>query len=220
MSSPAASSSGRWVLLVLFRCSVAMAVLTVLLVARRGTTTTTVMVDAFRGMPHLPPHPQQRPHPLCRQQLRHSPPGRRWRRLRRLHSRRKTTRSDTDDPELVVLDWECVLDALPYYVELGIYAARQVWPHLNALCNWDLDDDAWLHNKLYAISHVVPHPELYHQQSNGNGGGTTDTNLDDYHHTHHQYHVGCEFAFATRLLLEEQAKDGNESTGKQVCLSI
>ena len=125
-------------------------------------------------------------------------------------------KSDNADDPVVIVDWECVVDALPYYVDLGIYAARQVWLHLHALCNWDRDED-WLHNKLYAISHVVPHPDL-NRNHHGNGGGTTDTNLDD-HHYHHHYQVGCKFAFATRLLLEEQAKDRNASTGKQVGLS-
>lgn len=92
---------------------------------------------------------------------------------------------------VVVVDWECLLDALPYHIELGIHAARTVWPHLNDLCNFDTDRE-WLENKLFAMSHVLGRPE-----------GTDETR-----------HVACEFALATRLILEEQALDRNESTGK------
>ena len=127
-SSSPASSSG-WVLV---RCSAA--VLTVLLMALRGTTA----VEAFRGgsstvagvvlprtgMQQL----SQSQHHLFQRRRSRSSTGRR----RRLHSRR--TKSDADPettelhqhtpPSVVVLDWECVLDALPYYVELGIYTTQ------------------------------------------------------------------------------------------------
>ncbi|VEU38583.1 unnamed protein product [Pseudo-nitzschia multistriata] len=96
---------------------------------------------------------------------------------------------------VMVVDWECLLDALPYHVELGIHAARTVWPHLNDLCNFDTDRQ-WLENKLYAMSHVLGCP------SDG-----------PPRHEGHR-HVACEFALATRLILEEQALDRNESTGK------
>jgi hypothetical protein len=92
---------------------------------------------------------------------------------------------------VVVMDWECILDALPYHIELGIHAARTTWPHLNDLCNFDTDRE-WLENKLLAISHVLGSPE-----------GPDKSR-----------HVACEFALATRLILEEQALDRNESTGK------
>mmetsp|Transcript_15790 Transcript_15790/g.36555 ORF Transcript_15790/g.36555 Transcript_15790/m.36555 type:complete len:607 (+) Transcript_15790:243-2063(+) len=92
---------------------------------------------------------------------------------------------------VVVMDWECLLDALPYHIELGIQAARTTWPHLNDLCNFDTDRD-WLENKLSAMSHVLSSPEAPDKTR----------------------HLACEFALATRLILEEQALDRNESTGK------
>eukprot|EP00531_Pseudo-nitzschia_arenysensis_P018439 CAMPEP_0116132080 /NCGR_PEP_ID=MMETSP0329-20121206/9357_1 /TAXON_ID=697910 /ORGANISM="Pseudo-nitzschia arenysensis, Strain B593" /LENGTH=611 /DNA_ID=CAMNT_0003626571 /DNA_START=208 /DNA_END=2046 /DNA_ORIENTATION=- len=92
---------------------------------------------------------------------------------------------------VVVMDWGCLLDALPYHIELGIHAARTTWPHLNDLCNFDTDRD-WLENKLFAMSHVLGSPE----------------GPDKSRHT------ACEYALATRLILEEQALDRNESTGK------
>ena len=130
-SSSPASSSG-WVLV---RCSTAVVLTILVLVARRGTTA----VEAFRGrsstvagvvlprtgMQQLP----QSQHHLFQRRRSRSSTGRR---LRRLHSRR--TKSDADSettelhqhtpPSVVVLDLECVLDALPYYVELGIYTTQ------------------------------------------------------------------------------------------------
>ena len=103
------------------------------------------------------------------------------------HHDRSPLRSNT----VVVMDWECILDALPYHIELGIHAARTTWPHLNDLCNFDTDRE-WLENKLIAMSHVLGSPE-----------GPDKSR-----------HVACEFALATRLILEEQALDRNESTGK------
>jgi len=103
------------------------------------------------------------------------------------HHERSSLRSNT----VVVMDWECILDALPYHIELGIHAARTTWPHLNDLCNFDTDRE-WLENKLIAMSHVLGSPE-----------GPDKSR-----------HVACEFALATRLILEEQALDRNESTGK------
>eukprot|EP00536_Pseudo-nitzschia_multiseries_P008018 jgi/Psemu1/19348/gm1.19348_g len=96
----------------------------------------------------------------------------------------------TGPATVVVVDWECLLDALPYHVELGIHAARTVWPHLNDLCNFDTDRK-WLENKLYAMSHVLGYPDGPDRKK----------------------HVACEYALATRLILEEQALDRNESTG-------
>ena len=92
---------------------------------------------------------------------------------------------------VVIIDWECLLDALPYHIELGIHAARTTWPHLNDLCNFDTDRD-WLENKLFAMSHVLGSPEQPDKSR----------------------HTACEYALATRLILEEQALDRNESTGK------
>ena len=103
-----------------------------------------------------------------------------------------STDSSAGATTVVVMDWECLLDALPYHIELGIHAARTVWPHLNDLCNFDTDQK-WLENKLKAMSHVLPSPEGPDRSR----------------------HVACEFALATRLILEEQALDRNESTGKQ-----
>ncbi|OEU07119.1 hypothetical protein FRACYDRAFT_251875 [Fragilariopsis cylindrus CCMP1102] len=94
---------------------------------------------------------------------------------------------------IVIMDWECLLDSLPYHVNIGIYSACKLWPHLNALCNFDTDSQ-WLKNKLHSISHVLSYPN-----------GQQDNN----------YHLGCEFALATRLILEEQALDKNQSTGKK-----
>ena len=95
---------------------------------------------------------------------------------------------------IVIMDWECLLDSLPYHVNIGIYSACKLWPHLNALCNFDTDSQ-WLKNKLYSISHVLSYPNNGQQDNN--------------------YHLGCEFALATRLILEEQALDKNQSTGKK-----
>lgn len=92
---------------------------------------------------------------------------------------------------IVVMDWECLLDSLPYHIEIGIHAARTTWPHLNDLCNFDTDRE-WLENKLAAMSHVLGSPEGPDRSR----------------------HLSCEFALATRLILEEQALDRNESTGK------
>ncbi len=99
--------------------------------------------------------------------------------------------SSPQSSTVVVMDWECLLDALPYHIELGIHAARTTWPHLNDLCNFDSDRD-WLENKLFAMSHVLGSPE-----------GPDKSR-----------HIACEYALATRLILEEQALDRNESTGK------
>ena len=95
---------------------------------------------------------------------------------------------------IVIMDWECLLDSLPYHVNIGIYSACKLWPHLNTLCNFD-SDSQWLKNKLYSISHVLSYPNNGQQDNN--------------------YHLGCEFALATRLILEEQALDKNQSTGKK-----
>ncbi len=103
-----------------------------------------------------------------------------------------TAQSSPQSTTVVVMDWECLLDALPYHIELGIHAARTTWPHLNDLCNFDTDRD-WLENKLFAMSHVLGSPE-----------GPDKSR-----------HVACEYALATRLILEEQAMDRNESTGKK-----
>jgi hypothetical protein len=104
---------------------------------------------------------------------------------------RSETQRSSSQNKVVVMDWECLLDAIPYHIELGIHAARTIWPHLNDLCNFDTDRD-WLENKLFAMSHVMGSPE-----------GPDKSR-----------HVSCEFALATRLILEEQALDRNESTGK------
>ena len=102
-----------------------------------------------------------------------------------------TKASSPQSSTVVVMDWECLLDAIPYHIELGIHAARTTWPHLNDLCNFDTDRD-WLENKLFAMSHVLGSPE----------------GPDKFRH------IACEYALATRLILEEQAMDRNESTGK------
>jgi hypothetical protein len=100
---------------------------------------------------------------------------------------------DNDDNVIIVVDWECIVDSLPYYTQLGIHAARTVWPHLNDLC--DDNDLGWVENKIAAISHVLSPPTTSSYRSN-------------------QYHPACEYALATRLILEEQALDKNQSTGK------
>lgn len=93
------------------------------------------------------------------------------------------------DKTIIVMDWECLVDSLPYYTRLGMDAARTVWPHLNDLC--DDSDLGWVENKLAAVSHVLSPPS-----------GTDP------------HHPACEYALATRLILEEQALDQNQSTGK------
>jgi hypothetical protein len=89
------------------------------------------------------------------------------------------------------MDWKCILDSTEYHINLGISAARNVWPHLEEACDFSTDDIDWLKNKLRAISHVLPSP------SSSRG-----------------YHMGCEYALATRLIVEEQLLDQNQSTGK------
>ena len=90
---------------------------------------------------------------------------------------------------VVAMNWECVVDTRSYRIPLAIAAALQVWPELKEL--WDLTEDhSWLLNKLLALSHVF--------SSSPN----------------EEYSVTCEYALATRLLLEEQELDNGESNGK------
>eukprot|EP00529_Nitzschia_sp_RCC80_P011286 CAMPEP_0113482370 /NCGR_PEP_ID=MMETSP0014_2-20120614/22883_1 /TAXON_ID=2857 /ORGANISM="Nitzschia sp." /LENGTH=613 /DNA_ID=CAMNT_0000375883 /DNA_START=95 /DNA_END=1936 /DNA_ORIENTATION=- /assembly_acc=CAM_ASM_000159 len=113
---------------------------------------------------------------------------------------------DTDT--VVVMDWECVIDTTPLYVKLGIDAAFKVWPgelrqlididaYLDDDGNVDLDNLSWLINKLQAISHVLVVP------SSSSSLSSSET----------RHHPACEYALATRLILEEQALDQNQSTG-------
>ena len=91
--------------------------------------------------------------------------------------------------EIVVINWECLVDTRNYRIDLGMKTALQVWPELQEL--WDLTDDhEWLSNKLLALSHVF---------SENNDGSS----------------VTCDYALATRLLLEEQELDQGESVGKK-----
>jgi hypothetical protein len=105
-----------------------------------------------------------------------------------------TTTTTTDNHEIVVMNWECVADTRSYRIPLGMAAALQVWPELKEL--WDLttstddDDHSWLLNKLLALAHVF--------SSGGND----------------EYSATCDYALATRLLLEEQELDNGESNGK------
>jgi hypothetical protein len=104
---------------------------------------------------------------------------------------KRSKANDEDGDMVIIMDWECIVDCLPYYTQLGMDAARTVWPHLNDLC--DDNDLGWVENKLAAISHILspPSPSMANQ-----------------------HHPACEYALATRLILEEQALDQNQSTGK------
>jgi hypothetical protein len=124
----------------------------------------------------------------------------------RLHVQKQNQQQDAEDPVvnigdnddvIVVMDWECVVDTTPLYIKLGIEAAFTVWPdELRQLIDQDDDDLTWLINKLQAISHVLVAPSSSSSSSSS-----------------FNYHPACEYALATRLILEEQVLDQNQSTG-------
>ena len=114
---------------------------------------------------------------------------------------------DTDT--IVVMDWECVVDTTPLYIKLGINAAFNVWPdelrelidvdaYITDEGNVDLDNLSWLINKLQAISKAISHVP------------SSSSSSPSFVSRHHP---ACEYALATRLILEEQSLDQNQSTG-------
>jgi hypothetical protein len=110
------------------------------------------------------------------------------------------TRRQRDDNNLVMIfDWTCILKADEYFIQLGMDAAFHVWPQLQQRC--DLTDLDWLRNKLAAISIVLPHPNKSEFETPSSSSSS--------------YHLACEYALATRLFLEEQVLDRNQSTGKK-----
>ena len=102
----------------------------------------------------------------------------------------------TSTGEMYVINWECVADTRSYRIPLGIATALEVWPELKDI--WDLtsiendnneDAHSWLINKLLALAHVFS--------------------------SENEYSATCDYALATRLLLEEQELDNGESNGKK-----
>ena len=112
--------------------------------------------------------------------------------------------------KLIVLNWDgCLADTVQWRIESGIRAANHAWPGIIPMTDDDDDDgalsgsrntlssssidenNAWLRNKLSAISHVF-------------GAPNSDVDVSRT----------CEYALATRLLVEEQRLDEGRSIGK------
>lgn len=106
------------------------------------------------------------------------------------HDRKSSLRRlESSLNDIYVVSWDGVLaDTVDYRIRLGKQAASLAWPSLQ-LQNDD-EDWSWLDNKLTALSHVL------HANDDGDCSRT------------------CEFALATRLLVEEQELDGGRSNGK------
>lgn len=86
-----------------------------------------------------------------------------------------------------VVRWEgCLADTVAWRIRQGMDVAAAAWPEL--IDAWDGEDQVWLVNKLSALSHV-----LVPMQDDAS--------------------IACEFALATRLLLEEQELDQGRSNG-------
>ena len=125
-----------------------------------------------------------------------------------------STSKNNNIKRLIVLNWDgCLADTVPWRIESGIRAANHAWPGIIPMDDDDDDDDDddgalsgrnilrssridennndWLRNKLSAISHVF-------------GAPNSDVDVSRT----------CEYALATRLLVEEQRLDEGRSIGK------
>jgi hypothetical protein len=121
-----------------------------------------------------------------------------------LSSLASSTSSD-NSKKIFVLNWDgCVANTVPWRIESGIHAAMKVWPDLPLLEDLRNHNDAWLRNKLSALSHVLLASSS--GSSSSIGSDTTTPPL--------LASLSCEYALAARLLLEEQRLDGGESNGK------
>ena len=98
---------------------------------------------------------------------------------------------NSGESHLVVIDSDSLLNTIEHRSALGIKAALAAWPKLQKEQVLQQPDQSWLTTKLSALSHVL-----------------TDENCGSPSTT-------CEFALATRLILEEQALDEGESNGKR-----
>jgi len=97
----------------------------------------------------------------------------------------RITLHDAAQTELAIAFDGCVADTVPRRIDCGIEAAHMVWPDLE----FDHDDITWLHNKLFALAHCFE---------------STET----------EFSATCDYALATRLLLEEQLLDDSRSNGR------
>jgi hypothetical protein len=89
---------------------------------------------------------------------------------------------------IYIVKWDgCFADTRQWRIQTGMKVAAATWPEVENTIHWD--DAKWLENKLSALSHVIVQSR------------------DDISAT-------CEYAIATRLLLEEQELDGGRSNGK------
>lgn len=106
--------------------------------------------------------------------------------------------------EFFVIDWDgCVADARDWRIQAALTITKEVWPHLdldldvaapppvnaNYTTNHLENKNQWLINKLKALSHIFYSPDP-------------------------QFSLTCEYALATRLLVEEQALDEGRSNGR------
>jgi hypothetical protein len=110
--------------------------------------------------------------------------------------------SSDKNKKIFVLNWDgCVANTVPWRIESGIHAAMKVWPDLPLIEDLQNHNDAWLRNKLSALSHVLLSSSSISRSSGGKDIIT-------------QSSLSCEYALAARLLLEEQRLDAGESNGK------
>ena len=113
-----------------------------------------------------------------------------------------TTIGPNDKSSVIVcMDWECLLNdqrsfIKSYRIRHGIDAAFSTWPNeLNSYKDYYHNDFSWLENKLTALSHV-----FCGSSSSLSFDGISSATVD--------------YALATRMILEEQELDQDESTGK------
>lgn len=101
---------------------------------------------------------------------------------------------------IYLVKWDgCFVDTVDWRIQLGIQAAAAVWPQVEEqLSSWD--DTSWLENKLAALSHVLSSSSSSYKNNGDENNNTVS--------------VTCEYALATRLLLEEQQLDEGRSIGK------
>ena len=103
-------------------------------------------------------------------------------------SNRRVDLAVAAEDEIYLVSWDgCIADTVEWRIRQGLQVATSVWSEVDEAL--DVNDQSWLENKLAALSHVLS------QQ---------DENIS----------VTCEYALASRLLLEEQELDEGRSNGK------